>query len=79
MNATYEKKIAILIDYFSSDNLEYRLGALIFLFELIYNFRDSLTDHAITLILSQLYTSIPLYYETKDFYNVFCALEIIGK
>ncbi|KAL4445474.1 hypothetical protein ABPG74_004548 [Tetrahymena malaccensis] len=78
VDASYEQKIDILINFFLDQQLEYRLGSLIFLFELIYNFRESLTEQAITQILTKIYLNIRHYYETKDFYMVYCALEIIA-
>lgn len=65
---------------FCSDPLHsaFRLGSLVFLFELVYNFRESLTDSAIALILTTAYSSIPSYYETKNFNLIFASLEIIG-
>jgi hypothetical protein len=67
-----------LVEFFESPVVEFRLGSLIFLFELIYNFRESLTENAISLILNQVYENIPGCYESRDFYHVFCSLEIIA-
>ena len=78
VNASYENKILLLVEFFSSGAIEFRLGSLIFLFELIYNFRDSLTENAIAVILKRIYENVPSAYESKDFYSVFCSLEIVA-
>lgn len=68
MNASYDHKIGLLVAFFESPVAEFRLGSLIFLFELIYNFRESLTEEAISLILKEVYDKIPGCYESRDFY-----------
>jgi len=48
VDASYEQKIEMLIDFAHDELLDFRLGSLVFLFELIYNFRESLTNAALT-------------------------------
>ena len=52
----------ILIEYLYTDNHEITIGTLIFIFEIIYNYREALSDTDISLILLELFKRIPEYY-----------------
>jgi hypothetical protein len=54
------------------------MGTLIFIFEIIYNYREALNNTDISLILLELFKRIPEYYAQKNFYMVICCLEILG-
>jgi hypothetical protein len=43
------------------------MGTLIFIFEIIYNYREALNNTDISLILLELFKRIPEYYAQKKF------------
>ena len=67
-----------MIEYLYSDNLDITMGTLIFIFEIIYNYREALGDTEISLILLEVFKRIPEYFAIKNFYMVICCLEIVA-
>ena len=74
-----DMKIRILVENLSHPKDEISLGALIFLFEIVYGYRESLSESAIELILTEIFYFIPLFYEKKSYYLVLASLEVVGK
>lgn len=79
---SYEEKISRLIGLSSDSTVEHhRIGSLVFLFELIYNFRETLSVFTFTLILEEMFNHITAFFVnySDEVNTVFCVLEIIGK
>lgn len=75
--ASNEEKIIFVLKCFENEDTQISLGSAIFLWDLLYKYKESLSDEEITQILEKVYYLLPFEYENKNFYLLIVFLEII--
>ena len=77
-NSENEQKILKLLDFFSDENTEISLGSSVFLWEILYKYKSSLSNSDIESILTRCFGFIEPTMASKNYYFLISLLEIIA-
>jgi len=77
-NSENEQKIQKLLEFFSNENPELCIGSSVFLWEILYKYKSSLSPNDIEAVLQRSFNLIEPTLNAKNFYLVISLLEIIA-
>lgn len=77
-NAENEEKIKIILDFLTEKNSELSIGSGLFIWEIIYKFKEEISQMELDLILNRVFEILVQTYETKHYYLLIILLEIIA-
>lgn len=70
-------KISVILEFLTNQDLEMILGSALFLWDLIYRFKESISDFDTIKVLEKSFELLQVSYERKNFYLVVILLEIL--
>lgn len=77
-NAENEEKIKIILNFFTDQNSELSIGSGLFIWEILYKFKEEISQMELELVLNRVFEILVQTYEQKHYYLLIILLEIIA-